>query len=138
MAKYVVTGNTVTFNSVDVSGSVARAELVLTSSSVETTDFASGGWVELVGGLKSGTVSLDFHSDYGAGGLNQTITDDLIGTIGTVTIIAGNGTAASTATPLYTATCLIDSVTPVSGAVGDLSTWSVSWSTTGEVTKTEA
>ena len=138
MSKYVVTGNTVTFNSTDISGSVARAELVVSAASVDVTDFASGGFVELVGGLKSGTVSLDFHSDYGAGGLSQTITDDLVGTIGTVTIIAGNGTAASTATPLFTATCLIESVTPVSGAVGDLSTWSVSWPTTGEITKTEA
>lgn len=138
MSKYVVTGNTVTFNSVDISGSVARAELVVSAASVDVTDFASGGFVELVGGLKSGTVSLDFHSDYGAGGLSQTITDDLVGTIGTVTIIAGNGTAASTATPLFSATCLIESVTPVSGAVGDLSTWSVSWPTTGEITKSES
>jgi hypothetical protein len=138
LSKYVVTGNTVTFNSVDISGSVARAELVVSAASVDVTDFASGGFVELVGGLKSGTVSLDFHSDYGAGGLSQTITDDLVGTIGTVTIIAGNGTAASTATPLFSATCLIESVTPVSGAVGDLSTWSVSWPTTGEITKSES
>ena len=138
MAKYVVTGNTVTFNGTDISSSVARAELVITSTEVDVTDFASGGWTEVVGGLKSGSVALDFHSDYGVGGLSTTISDDLVGTIGTVVIIANNGTAASSTTPSFSAECLITSVTPVSGAVGDLSTWTVTWPTSGEVTKATA
>lgn len=138
MSKYVVTGNSCSFNGTDISASVARAELVISSSEVDVTDFASGGYVELVGGLKSGTVSLDFHSDYGAGGLSTVVSEDLVGTIGTVVIIAGNGTAASGTTPSFTAECLITSVTPVSGAVGDLSTWTVTWPTSGEITKATA
>ena len=138
MSKYVVTGNTVSFNGTDISASVARAELVISSTEVDVTDFASGGYTELVGGLKSGTVSLDFHSDYGVGGLSTVVSEDLVGTIGTVVIIAGNGTAASGTTPSFTAECLLTSVTPVSGAVGDLSTWSVSWPTSGEITKATA
>lgn len=138
MAKYVVTGNNVSINGTDVSASVARAELVITSAEVDVTDFASGGWTEVVGGLKSGSISLDFHSDFGAGGLSTVVTEDLVGTIGTVVIIAGNGTAASATTPEYTAEVLISSVTPVSGAVGDLSTYSVTWATSGEVTKATA
>lgn len=138
MAKYVVTGNTVSFNGTDISASVARAELVISSTEVDVTDFASGGYTELVGGLKSGTVSLDFHSDYGVGGLSTVVSEDLVGTIGTVVIIAGNGTAASGTTPSFTAECLLTSVTPVSGAVGDLSTWSVTWPTSGEIAKATA
>lgn len=138
MAKYVVTGNTVSFNGTDISSSVARAELVITSAEVDVTDFASGGWTEVVGGLKSGSVSLDFHSDYGAGGLSTVVSEDLVGTIGTVVIIANNGTAASGTTPSFTANCLITTVTSVSGAVGDLSTWSVTWPTSGEITKATA
>ena len=49
MAKYVVTGNTVSFNGTDISASVARAELVISSTEVDVTDFASGGWTEVVG-----------------------------------------------------------------------------------------
>lgn len=138
MSKYVVTGNTVTFNGTDISASVARAELVVTAASVDVTDFASGGWTEVVGGLKSGSVSLDFHSDFGAGGLNTVLTEDLLGTIGTVVIIANNGTAASSTTPSFTANCLIESITPVAGAVGDLSTFSVTWSTSGSVARATA
>jgi len=133
MAKYVVTGTQVTLNGSDVSSSCARAELVINSAEVDTTDFGSGGWTEVIGGLKSGTVSLDFHSDFGAAAVSA-LFQDLVGTIGTVSIIAANGTAASATTPEYTAEVLVNSFTPVSGAVGDLSTFSVSFPTTGAVT----
>ena len=132
MAKYVVTGTTVKLNGTDLSSSCARAELVINSADVDVTDFGSAGWTEVIGGLKSGTISLDFHSDFGAGAVS-TLLQPLVGTIGTVVLIAGNGTAASGTTPAYTATCLINSFTPVSGAVGDLSTFSVSWPTSGSV-----
>jgi len=132
MAKYVVTANTVTLNGGTVSPNVARAELVLNSAEVDVTDFGSDGWTEVIGGLKSGTVSLDFHSDFGAGAVSALL-EDLVGTIGTVTLIAGNGTAPSATTPRYTATVLINSFTPISGAVGDLSTFSVSFPTSGPV-----
>ena len=138
MAKYVVTGNTVSFNGTDISASVARCELVISSSEIDTTDFASGGWTEVVGGLKSGSVSLDLHADFGVSGLSTLIGEAQVGTLGTVTIIAGNGTAASSTTPEYTAVCLVSSVTPVAGAVGDLSTFSVTWPTSGEITKATA
>jgi hypothetical protein len=133
MAKFVVTTNAVTLNGSDISSSCARAELVINAAEVDVTDFGSAGWTEVIGGLKSGTVSLDFHSDFGTGAVSKLL-QPLVGTIGTVTLIAGNGTAASSATPQYTATVLINSFTPVSGAVGDLATFSVSFPTTGAVT----
>lgn len=133
MGKFVATGTQVTLNGSDISANVARAELVINAAEVEVTDFGSSGWTEVIGGLKSGTVSMDFHSDYGAGAVS-TLFQDLVGTIGTVTLIAANGTAASATTPAYTATVLVNSFTPVSGAVGDLSTFSVSFPTTGAVT----
>lgn len=133
MGKFVATGTQVSLNGSDISANVARAELVINSAEVEVTDFGSSGWTEIIGGLKSGTVSMDFHSDYGSGAVSN-LFQDLVGTIGTVTLIAANGTAASATTPQYTASVLINSFTPISGAVGDLSTFSVSFPTTGEVT----
>ena len=133
MAKFIATGTKVTLNGSDLSSSCARAELVINAAEVTTTDFGSAGWTEVIGGLKSGQVSLDFHSDYGVGAVSR-LFQPLVGTIGTVAIIAANGTAASQSTPAYTATVLINSFTPVSGAVGDLSTFSVTFPTTGEVT----
>lgn len=132
MGKYVVTGTKVTFNGTDLSSSCARAELVINAAEVDVTDFGSSGWTEVIGGLKSGSVSLDFHSDFGVGGVSNTF-KDLLGTVGTVVLIAANGTAASSTTPAYTATVLVNSFTPVSGAVGDLATYSVTFPTTGAV-----
>jgi len=133
MAKFVVTSTSVTLNSVDVSASCARAELTINSSEVETTDFGSAGYVEVIGGLKSGTVSLDFHSDFGTGGVSDTF-EDLIGTVIPIVLIAANGTVASATTPSYSFNALVTSFTPVSGAVGDLATFSVSFPTSGAIT----
>ena len=135
MSKFVVVGTQVTVNGEDVSSSCARAELVINAAEVEVTDFGSAGWTEVIGGLKSGTVSLDFHSDFGTGAVS-TIFADLVGTIVPITIIAANGTAASETTPMFSANVLVNSNTPISGAVGDLATFSVSFPTSGPVSYT--
>lgn len=131
MAKYVVTGTYVTLNGTDISASTARAELVINAAEVDTTDFGSNGWTEIIGGLKSGSVTLDFHSDFGAGGISNLL-QNLVGTIGTVTINP-TGTAVSSSNPTYTAPVMISSFTPVAGAVGDLATFSVTFPTSGAV-----
>ena len=132
MSKFVVTGTKVTLNGTDISSSCARAELVINAAEVDVTDFGSAGWTEVIGGLKSGSVSLDFHADFGAGAVSN-LFQNLVGTIGTVTLIAANGTAASATTPEYEATVLVNSFSPVAGAVGDLATFSVTFPTSGAV-----
>lgn len=133
MAKYVVTATEVTLNGTDISTACARAELVINANEVETTDFGSGGWTEVIGGLKSGTVTLDFHNDFGAGGISN-LFQNLVGTIGTVTLMPNaGGTVVGPTNPRYTAPVMISSFTPVSGAVGDLATFSVTFPTTGAV-----
>jgi hypothetical protein len=138
LAKYVVTGNKVSIAGTDVSAGVARAELTITSTEVDVTDFASGGFTEVVGGLKSGSLSLDFHSDFATDGINDVLTEDLVGTLVQIVLIAGNGTAPTDATPSYTANFLVNSLSPVSGAVGDLSTFSVTFPMSGSVAKAVA
>lgn len=136
MGRYVVTGTNVTLNGTNISSAVASATLEITAADVDVTDFGSGGWTEVVGGLKSGTVSLDFHSDYGAGGISNLL-NPLLGSIATVTLNP-NGTATSSTNPRWTAQVLVNSVSPVSGAVGDLATFSVSFPTSGSVTSSTA
>ena len=132
MAKYVVTGTDVSLNGTDISANTARAELVINAAEVDTTDFGSGGFTEVIGGLKSGQVTLDFHNDFGAGGVSDLL-KDLVGTIGTV-VIDPTGAGAGSTNPVYTAEVLISSFTPIAGAVGDLATFSVTFPTSGSVT----
>jgi hypothetical protein len=136
MAKYVVTATNVTLNGTGISDSVASATLELTAADVDVTDFGSGGYTEVVGGLKSGTVSLDFHQDYGVGAIS-TLLNPLLGSIATVTM-KPNGSVTSASNPMWTATVLVNSITPISGAVGDLATFSVSYPTSGSVTSATA
>jgi len=132
LAKYVVTGTDVSLNGSDISANTARAELVINAAEVDTTDFGSGGFTEVIGGLKSGQVTLDFHNDFGAGGVSDLL-KDLVGTIGTV-VIDPTGAGAGSTNPVYTAEVLISSFTPIAGAVGDLATFSVTFPTSGSVT----
>jgi hypothetical protein len=132
MAKYVVTATVVKIGTTNVSNSCASATLELTAADVDVTDFGGAGWTEVIGGLKSGTVTLDFHNDYGVGGIN-TILNPLLGSVATVTLVP-NGTVVSATNPIYTVPVLVNSVSPVAGAVGDLATFSVSFPTSGEVT----
>jgi hypothetical protein len=136
MAKYVVTGTNVTLNGSNISSACASATLELTAAEVDVTDFGSGGFTKVIGGLKSGTVSLDFHNDYGVGGIN-TLLNPLLGSLATV-VIKPNGTATSSTNPAFTALVLVNSISPVAGAVGDLATFSVSFPTSGEVTSATA
>ena len=73
MAKYVVTATAVKIGTTNVSDSCASATLELTAADVDVTDFGSSGWTQVIGGLKSGTLTLDFHSDYGVGGMTISI-----------------------------------------------------------------
>ena len=136
MAKYVVTATNVTLNGTNISDSVAQATLELTAADVDVTDFGSGGYTEVVGGLKSGTVSLDFHQDYAAGAI-ASLLNPLLGSIATVTL-KPNGTATSATNPVWTANVLVNSISPITGAVGDLATFSVSYPTSGSVTSATA
>jgi hypothetical protein len=131
MAKFIVTATAVKIGSTNVSDSVASATLELTSADVDVTDFSSNGWTEVIGGLKSGTLSLDIHADNGVGAITTNL-NPLLGTIATVTI-APNGTVGSSTNPIYTVPVLVNSFSPVAGAVGDLSTFSVSFPTSGSV-----
>jgi hypothetical protein len=134
LAKYIVTGNNVSIAGTDVSASVARAELTISSTEVDVTDFASGGFTEVVGGLKSGSLALDFHQDFGAGALASVLNESIVEII----VIAGNGSTASADTPSFTGTYLVNSVSPVSGAVGDLSTYSITFPLSGAIVKAVA
>tara|TARA_R110000803_G_scaffold54629_2_gene111373 strand:- start:342 stop:758 length:417 start_codon:yes stop_codon:yes gene_type:complete len=138
LAKYVVTGNNVSIASTDVSASVARAELTISSTEVDVTDFASGGFTEVVGGLKSGSLALDFHQDFGAGALASVLNESIVGTLVEIIVIAGNGSTASADTPSFTGQFLVNSVSPVSGAVGDLSTYSITFPLSGAIVKAVA
>jgi len=134
VAKLVMTNANVTLGGADISQYVASVTLTTSVSEVETTSFGVGA-VQRVGGLQDNSVTLEIHQDYSA---IEGLVFPLIG--GTTSLVVKpNGTAVGTANPSYTTnSVLITEWTPVNGAVGELSTISVTWPISGTVTKAVA
>lgn len=138
MAKFLATQFQVSLNGTDLTSSLHSVSLDVTSNEVDTTTFGTSSTVykTVAGGILSGSLKLDFYQDYAAGSVDATIWP-LINTIGTV-VIKPLGTAVSATNPSYTQTVLINGYTPVSGNIGDLSSFSVTWPTSGSVVRATA
>ena len=135
MAKFVATDYKVTINGGTVSSSLASVELPIEIDEQETTSFGSE-WRTRIAGLKSGSITLEFHQDFAAGALDS-ILWPLLGTNATVVVIPTSGTVTSS-NPSYTGTFLVTQYTPYASTVGDLATVSVSWPLTVALTRATA
>jgi hypothetical protein len=136
MAKLVLTNAVVKINGTDYSSNVNQIEIAVTSDEVDTTAFSSTGWRTVTGGLKSGSVTLSFHNDYAAAGIDSALWP-LLNTLATVVVLP-NGTTVGTANPSYSFTALANNLNPISGSVGDLATQNLTWPISGEVTRATA
>jgi hypothetical protein len=135
MPRLVLTNVTVTFGATDISSYVTSVTLGSTFDVVETTAFGSTARTR-VAGLADNSVSLELNQDFAAGSLESVIFPTL-GTAVSITVkpVAG---AVTTANPAYSFSALVSEWTPLSGAVGELATASVTWPISGVITKTTA
>ena len=132
MATFVFTDASVTINSVDLSDHVRSVTLDI--SAEEQDDTAMGAtFRSRKGGLKDGSISLEFNSDFAASEIDATIFP-ILGTSVAFDIRA-TSSAVSATNPKYTGSCLVTQHVPVGNAVGDLATTSVTWPTTGTITR---
>jgi hypothetical protein len=136
MAIFVATDFSVSINgSTALASYLTQVELKTSANDITTTAFGST-WVSRVAGLKEGSLTLQFNQDYAASAVDATLWP-LLGTNATV-VIKPTSTATSATNPAYTAICLVTDLTPASGQIGDLSTFSVTWPTTGTVSRATA
>ena len=133
MAVYLGNGVQVTVNSVDLSTYVSSCTLNRNFDELEITAMGDSGH-KFVAGLEASSVTIDFFNDWATAKVGQTL-DGLIGTTTTVTMKPAAG-ATSATNPLYTFTVLVNNITPINGAVGDLATQSVTWNVNGTIVKT--
>jgi hypothetical protein len=132
MAKFAATDYKVTINGTNFSTNLNSVELALESDALETTAFG-GTFRENIGGLKSGSLTLQFMQDFAASSVDATLFP-LYNTLATVVIVPTSGTVGAT-NPSYTAVCLVNSYSPHASSVGDIATFSVTWPTSGTVTR---
>ncbi len=126
-------GVVLTVNSVDLSDHVTAVTINRTFDELEVTAMGDSGH-KFVKGLEASSITIDFFNDEATGKTLQTL-QSVWGTNTTVTV-KQTSAATSATNPLYTMSCLVNNTTPVNGAVGDLSTQSVTWNVSGTIAVT--
>lgn len=136
MGKMVLTAAYLSINATDVSSYASKIELSVDVKDEDVTTFASGGWSEVLGGLKSAKLSVTFKQDTAASAIDATIWP-LLGTVVPFEVRLSNATVGA-ANPKYTGNVLISAWAPISGDVGKVAEVSVDWIPTGAVTRATA
>ena len=135
MSVYLANTGVLTVNAVDLSTLVTSVTINRAFDELEVTALGDSGH-RFVKGLEASSISIDFLNDEATAKTLQT----LQATWGTNTVVTFKQTSAavSATNPLYTMTCLVNNITPVNGAVADLSTQSVTWNVSGTIAVTTA
>ena len=137
MAVYLSNGVVLTVNAVDLSTLVSSVTINRSFDELEITAMGDSGH-RFTKGLESSSVTIDFFNDEATSKTLQTLNSSSVWG-NNVTVTAKQTNAAVSATnPLYTMTCLVNNTTPINGAVGDLSTQSVTWNVSGVIVITTA
>jgi hypothetical protein len=124
MAIFLSNGVVVTLNSVDLSDHVTSATINRSFDELEVTAMGDTAH-KFVKGLEASTITIDF--------LNDTATSEVLQTLqaawGTTVPLTLKQTSAivSAANPEYQTTVLVNNTTDINGAVGDISTQSITF-----------
>ena len=133
MAKLVLTNAYVLIGATDLSNHIASISLATQYDIVETTQFGDTS-KRRVAGLADNTVTFEFHQDFQAGSVEATIYP-LLGTA-IACEIKPIDTTVSVNNPKYSFSVLISEWTPLNAAAGELTTATVTWPISGDITKT--
>ena len=133
MSVYLSNGVVLTVNAVDLSTLVSSVTINRSFDELEVTAMGDSGH-KYVKGLEASSITIDFFNDEATSKTLQTLNS----TWGTNTVVTVKQTSAATSAtnPLYTMTALVNNTTPINGAVGDLSTQSVTWNVSGTIAVT--
>lgn len=133
MAFMVLTAEYVSLGGNDLKAYCNKAEISVEVEEKDVTTYASAGWKEMIGGLKSGELALEFKQDFAASALDS-ILWPLFGTVAAFEV-RPTQSSVGTSNPKWTGNVLVKELKPISGGVGDEASMSVSFPTTGAVTR---
>ena len=137
MAVYLSNGVKVTVNAVDLSSLVSSVTINRSFDELEVTSMGDSGH-RFIKGLEASSITLDLFNDEASAKTLQTLNSSSVWGNNVTVTIKQTDAAVSPTNPLYTMTCLVNNTTPVNGAVGDLSTQSLTWNVSGTIVITTA
>lgn len=135
MAKFVITDPVVVFAGSTVTTSAASVTIDVQADDIDVTSFGSTGWRSRVAGLKQGTVSFTFHSDYAANQIDSLVWSNFGSSVAVK--VRPTGTAISATNPEWQFNALCNAYSTL-GAVGDLATFDLSLPIDGSVARATA
>jgi hypothetical protein len=121
-----------TINGVDLSAYITSITLSQSADNLEDTAMGDTSR-SYIGGLKSGSVSIEFNADFAAAKTEATIFP-LVGTSTAVVVKPVSGSVSAT-NPSYTFNVIVNSWDTLNGSVGEIATHSIDWPITGSITK---
>ena len=124
MAIYLSNGAVVTLNSVDLSDLVTAVTINRSFDELEVTAMGDSAH-KFVKGLEASTITIDFLNDTATSKVNQTL-QAAWGTTVALTI-KQTSDAVSATNPEFQTTVLVNNTQDVNGAVGDISTQSITF-----------
>jgi len=134
MAIFLQNNVGVKINSVDLSDHITSVTLTQNFDELEVTALGDTAH-KFAKGLEASTLTLDFLNDYAAASVQATL-QAAYGTTVTAVLIPVKGTAVSATNPLYTVSLIVNNLTPLNGAVGDISTSSMTFTCNSTVVQT--
>lgn len=137
MAVYLSNGVVLTVNAVDLSSLVSSVTINRSFDELEVTAMGDSGH-KFVAGLEASSITIDFFNDDATNKTLQTLNSTSVFGKNVTVTVKQTSAATSATNPLYTMTCLVNNTTPINGAVGDLSTQSVTWNVSGTIAVTTA
>ena len=124
MAIFLSNGVVVTLNSVDLSDHVTSATINRSFDELEVTAMGDSAH-KFVKGLEASTITIDFLNDTAAGEVLATL-QAAWGTTVPLTLKQTSAVVSAT-NPEYQTTVLVNNTTDINGAVGDISTQSITF-----------
>ena len=124
----------VKINSVDLSDHITSVSLSQIFDELEVTALGDTAH-KFSKGLEASTLTLDFLNDFAAASVQATL-QSAYGTTVTAVLLPVKGTAVSATNPLYTVSIIVNNLTPLNGAVGDISTSSMTFTCNSTVVQT--
>jgi hypothetical protein len=134
---YLSNGVVLTVNAVDLSTLVSSVTINRSFDELEVTAMGDSGH-KFVKGLEASSISIEFFNDEATSKTLQTLNSSSVWGNNVTVTVKQTSAATSPTNPLYTMTCLVNNTTPINGAVGDLSTQSVTWNVSGTIAVTTA
>jgi hypothetical protein len=134
MAIFLQNNVGVKINSIDLSDHITSVTLTQNFDELEVTALGDSAH-KFVKGLEASQLTLNFLNDFAAASVQATL-QSAYGTTVTAVLLPVKGTAVSATNPLYTVSILVNNLTPLNGAVGDISNSSMTFTCNSTVVQT--